>query len=764
MLGTSVRGSMRLMGVFGLFFIATGLIFTKPLVGKTIRVFWLLVVAFRGPVVVALTVYDGRVHGRRDSLLLVYNRILTVFGLALFCYFLTQLSTVVQQIVVRLQRRENADRGDGGDGGDRGAALRLLDDAVCRAGSRMGNWMSLLLAIVVLPTTIVFGLLREFSEYDIRTTTLPVASTAYNTFEAFTAFFLTFILVFGTYVCNLLVRIDMTVAGGRNSVARARRAIILTFLALLVALPLSIVGLVFFLLGSNAKGDAYRLSLVLTNALLAIVFAIATSIDLLHTVELAVRAHAQVRADDADEAPLSLDNPVTARAVAMLEQGKLPWVREPLLRWDSVRRRVLSVAEMHPFGGEKGNRTLTVLLRALRVTFLTVAVVLAWFVPWILVSGPPDILASGAFWFEHAKLFAGGPAIIFSAIVFSFFFSFTVPVSTSAAASYSEWPRHTLTFGIPFYLAMLVTQMQKGRTENAHQIVTGVTLTLLIIEVLSMRAWMRRMRPTWTFFTPITILVLLYTAAMFVILFVAVPLFVRKDATDTDKVIVRISTEIGAFLFSICQVPLARSLSTSTSAMKRHYLPLALAAPLTIVGRFMVSGVDSLVTQALTVVILGLFEIAAVVSAPFVDFVYFKFADRTASTEQILALTFRDASSPVLASLTIVQIAIEYVGVILASVAVFVHGVAWYEDIDVGRLFIRLAASAAIQIAVEIVVDLVVLRVRIRRQDLDFRHAFVGGLNWIALILGLVASATLTVPAVAVTMLCREAVRIFQLG
>ena len=111
-----------------------------------------------------------------------------------------------------------------------------------------------------------------------------------------------------------------------------------------------------------------------------------------------------------------------------------------------------------------------------------------------------------------------------------------------------------------------------------------------------------------------------------------------------------------------------------------------------------------------------------------------------------------------IASPAIIRCAVEYLGIFIANVAVFVHALAWYDDVDLGELARRLGLSMLMQFVVEAIADVGVFFIRARAHGLDFSTALRGGKAWMVGLIAVIVSGVLGIACVTIALMCRKIV------
>ena len=539
--------------------------------------------------------------------------------------------------------------------------------------------------------------------------------------------------------CSTLARADLVV-NGVPALARTRRLLAASLGAAVVVLFVSQTGLALFL----GFFDVQNAPGFIVNALICLAFVQIVSLEFFWTMEIMAEVIVAARVPPAGLIEDNGDAPrPKSLATLVIDVEKRPWF---------IRSVPVQPASIRPH---------RVALRATAIAVVLVITVLLWTVPWIALAGPSAALEDySRFWEAHRKAFPSAPAIIFSAVVCALMYVVGLPFLIGAFVPTRSWPRLLVPSIIPFYVGIAIAQSRLGRPGilvdtflGELSIVTIAGSAIVLFQMAFLVAWLRRVRPAWTFVIPAVGVALVAAVIALLVRDVAVPLFLA--GSTRTKIIVRLVVELVAAMFSFLVLPLVRRLGEKEGVLRR-YVVYAIASPFSLLGRFMVAGVDDLLSQLVTVLILALFELASVIFVPVLT-VFVALARNGMTSDDALVDAIgharRKATNPVMASVVLLRAASEYSGVLLAICLPLLHAAVWLEDIDYPRLVTRLLLSVLMQLAVEFATDMCSIFVRQRRFDLVF--TVKSGGRSLGLIVALVTSVLISIMSTALPLLCR---------
>ena len=724
--GPTVAAVWRVAGVMGIVWVVVGILAPRKRVGLALRVFWtLLFGAHAVGVPLAALVLDDRVQ----TVLTVYNVLLA--------------STLVSFVFVLIWRIGPALRGvvDSVLGADLERDARTVME---RDGRIIGH-ISGVLFIILMPGLSLFFSFEtvEESSRNKERYVIPWEYFWVTVVIGLIGYGASVLVGCSFFLINALQRMDMIV-GDPEGVEKRAKTSFTFYMAVLFIFPIfSSVGLILFLFVLS-PGDSPN---VLTNASLVVIFSTALMLDIFWSLSIFVDVHRGQRR-------------------SVMRTADRPWRRSSTAASKTAMARSEQTVDAVFFGNETRSEFVApwrIVRTAAAIAGQTALLVVLWFCLWITVAGPPEALDADAdgepFWVAHTKAIQGAPAVVFATIVFAPIYGLTMPLLIGSLFSYDAWPKHLLTFAIPFTLLMAGAQAVRGMSTTFFYVSTFATLAIVSFEAVALLVWLRRSRPHWgkhTFSFALSVASVIVSVYLFI--YIGVPIFINEETSERDRIAVRIITQVVFSILSHMQIPFGRTLSRNPYVV-RHYVPYLLTAPLSIFGRLLVSGVDSILGQFIAVLLLSIIEIASVAAGPLIAVCLVLARDRSASLEQALSVARVRASDCVVASTTVVRSAIEYVGIAVSTVAVLVHALVWYDDIDFGALCLRLLASGAMQLAVEFITDNIVVLIRTRRHDLIFTDAFPGGRRSMVLILAFTCTAVLSVASSTTAVLARTIIK-----
>ena len=374
--------------------------------------------------------------------------------------------------------------------------------------------------------------------------------------------------------------------------------------------------------------------------------------------------------------------------------------------------------------------TFAIVLRAATISLLMTAVVLSVLIPWTLVAGPPSALDKTDFWARNAAMYKGQPATIVATLLFSPLYALGVPLLFVSAAPFSTWPRHLVFPGLlPGQISVMALHAMLPALSSA--IVTPLTTAIVMVVLLVTHFWLRKVRPRWTFTSPM--LFTIFCGALFVMAlgYLAFPAYAR--ASDTGRVVIRLSVELASSLFQVTQKRLMRKHLSIEQGAKRPYVAYAMVAPVSLIGRLMVVGVDDLVSQAFVLVLLAGMQLGSVALSPMGTFLISGGLSRDSKTRVRAVHETEDIlRSPLTARAVVIKMMVEYTGIALSAILVIVHAFMWHGSRNHAALLLRLGLSVLIQVLVEVGLDLVLVRVRQTQHDLRFHAAFANSMAMLA--------------------------------
>ena len=708
----SVSQIYRVAGLVGLLWIALGLVRVghAKAVPLLLRVFWSALAVFYGPAYV-LGLILASAKGRTPSSEDMFNDSLAVALACATLGLLVLLPARIQAIVAALvhARLETASRA-------------AMESELRMAGNLAGVVSLLVVAVGSLFAVVTFIDGRDddgnlFLFYATHRVSMGIGVGI----EYFVSATLGFTFSMSMRICRAAICVSTDGHAHLHAFVR--------FFAIVIAITsgMATLGIILFLFVLSPELG----SLLLINTLIAMLVAIYAIIELSWTIRL-------------------------DQLMLVRESSPEDAIRKRKWRRDSAR--------MDEEGEEEDGLVRTaapreslwfIMSRAVVLALVTFVAICVWFLPSVIVAGPVSLLDANELEKGQSETIGGSPSAIFSAIVFPFFYIAAVPVCVGAATEFEQWPRHLLTFILPFYMVLVAVHISAVSVDRF--VIVAISTVVVVLECILFPIWLRRVRPEWTFLRPYAFAVLTALPALMVVSFVIMPIFLDPDNTDRNRIAIRIVLEVGTSALALIQVPGLHNFGEHPLVI-RPYVPYLFAVPLSLYGRFMVSGVDTLLGQFISVVLIGLIEIVAAVAVPVGTVAVLKLRNADKSLAWAIDEAELSVSLPVKACVRTIRCALEYVGIVLVPVTVLTHAAVWYDDVDMGSLFLRLFLSALMQLAVEMLVDLIVAFIRSRHYGLRFAPVFALGFGWMAVLLVLLSSVLLAASNLNFVRLARRIV------
>ena len=441
---------------------------------------------------------------------------------------------------------------------------------------------------------------------------------------------------------------------------------------------------------------------------------------------------------------------------------------------------------------------------------LVVAVIgCVYFLPFVVTAGPLSVIDEQDFYARQQKILPPGPSSLFNIMATGPLYGASGTLVQLVPVPTRLWPGHVSATMLLFALAQAASQTLIFISVPFPWIVSTASLVVVSSQAVIITKMIKKVRPQWHFTGGLAALSVLGLAILAVISLVILPAFSESESNDA-RLLYRLGIELTSFALSMGMQTFSRrflytsvqnGLGEPTSRrgsdadmddfrrlvpnaprqqgtdeeeeervvdISLPFVAVAASAPISFIGRFMVASVDNLLAQLIAVIMVGVLDFSATCLAPSASLLIRRLrkqpsGERHSWTGAMRIASRFSASLPVAYS-TVIRGALEVTSVLLVSMTIVVHALVWHDDIRLSELFLRLAASAAMQIAVVIVVELATTHVLVNRFNVSFTPIAATGSDFarFALVLGWLACITLAVAQRAFVVASRDIVVRFQ--
>ena len=707
----------RLCGLMGLFWVGLGFLGERRRISAVLRGFWLLLAVYRGVIYEAGNMMDviGLLRSGEEQEGDFERLFNSALGMGIALLFLPTLLLLPARLHRLVQLLRDA------------PLPQKVARALGRRHRRAGNIMFLLLCLVL-----CLGVAVDHLRFDSLTTANVFKPARGNRHVSALLALVSYLVVFA-HATTLAYAIKLGNAAAcvhEHGGAALRPIMIVTLVSGVFAGVMATVGLLLFLFVLKPR----LTSLLLFNTLIALVVVVSICADLAWVFALTVM--------HSNEAQRS----ASLRTAHLAHQ---PWKHR--IAYDASAdgddgETSIDLAAFDNDGSDKRSpdHIWPILRPSLAVTAGAAVAIILWLLPFVATAGPPHLLDDDRLFLGQADHVPGTPIVYVAVFLFAPLYGVAFVVGAAYTVPLREWPRSILLVPLPATLAMMAVQ---GFVVLSHPILAfAVTAGLWVISAIGTVVYLRRVRPRWTFVNSLAITC--FAAAILETSFALwiVPLFLDSSQDERDRIAIRVSFAFVTSIFAFLQFPAIERFASSPLVL-RHYVPYLIAASLSIFGRLMVSGVDTLFGQFISVLIISVFEVLTVVAVPVVRGLVFFLKNRERGVLHSVHHAIDHAASPLRAPAQVIRIITELISILIVPFGVLCHATVWYDDIDYGALALNLFLSAIMQIAVELISDTIILYIRTRRQNVRFARAFDGGQVSMAILLFVFCAVPIAIAA-----------------
>ena len=712
----SLRSIGRIAGAFGGLWLCMGIVGPRRWLALALRILWTLLFLLHATALLVGTAVDASRVTPEYWYNIVLAATMALLGACMLVFNGPAVAAVVDSVADGLARRRADDRVL--------AKTRLVGHVVGSA--------SMLLSI---PMCILFAY-RDANETRAVDKTLPFEHVPFAAVVTFVGYMSGFVQAGTVVIMGPLLRMELVRHPSDELLSHARRIVRVLALQLAVVPVLGAAGLALFLFTETATDRPD----VLVNAFVVTTICMVIAVDSFATLRVFSRVRTGVPKRAIDARRSSAESPEEQTDDGeRLSDGDAADEAPPSFAW--------TVGQ------------------PMKLAALSGGMIALWLVPWLIVAGPPSALEGDeqtSFWMNHADMVQGAPAVIFACLVFAPLYGFTPPILLAAIFHRRDWPKHLFSLAPPATVIIMALQFNLARSEFFLVMANAGTTLVIVTQMILLYLYLRKVRPQWNFVLPLLAVVLLAVALTLLVVSVAVPTFLSRSSTDADKIVVRLAAELVWSSLSLSQIPFAERM-WKDPVVSHHYVPYLMTAPLAFIGRLMVGSVDALVSQFIAVTILAVFEVGIVAFGPLLTTLAVAVWRRDGDLRGAVDTAVEYTSDPVMASRTVVHGATEYIGIVLSTLALVVHALAWYDDIDTTAILLRFFLSMLMQLAVEFVADAAIAHIHLHWHGMQFRLALARARRvWMAAILAFSFSAILGIASGVVPMLCHRIVKAFH--